>query len=402
MKSFPALLLACFLGAGGMGANAQTLTLEDKLAAIRKSLVEVALEGPTKVTSTQWVDAQGALHESSSFRSGVEVRGVRVLGYGKDEQGETTAKLQWDELYGSKAPKNTAEVKKTEPTCKPMGGGRLQHVLGLQWNIGSRFGSDEKPLVEALRADVLQQISNTGATAALWRVTDMPQSAKRNSYEQALLGSGLDELPWRLEVSAKPLQRPESSNPVWPNLGSGSITDSLPGDENKRTMARTLWPTNTPTTVQVELELRLVARNQSKPVMQGSTTITLQAQDTNWGMQQLSSASRTAALQQAENISLQIYRTLLCQPIVGEVTQAQGKQFRINLGATSGVRIGDTWLLADAVKVPGRVLEAGNAGQTVMAKVQYVGEHYAQLVPSAGPGDKVQTRWAAWSADEAR
>jgi hypothetical protein len=52
--------------------------------------------------------------------------------------------------------------------------------------------------------------------------------------------------------------------------------------------------------------------------------------------------------------------------------------------------------------VPQRILEVGNAGQTVMAKVQYVGLHYAQLVPSAGPGEKVQARWAAWSADEGR
>ena len=39
---------------------------------------------------------------------------------------------------------------------------------------------------------------------------------------------------------------------------------------------------------------------------------------------------------------------------------------------------------------------------TVMAKVQYVTEHYAQLTPTAGPAQSVQTRWAAWSAEDAR
>jgi hypothetical protein len=37
-----------------------------------------------------------------------------------------------------------------------------------------------------------------------------------------------------------------------------------------------------------------------------------------------------------------------------------------------------------------------------MAKVQYVTPHYAQLTPVAGPAQNVQTRWAAWSAEDAR
>ena len=102
MKHCYILPLALLLGTGGWSASAQTLSLEDKLAAIRKSLVEVALEGPTKVTSTQWIDGKGALQESNSFRSGVEVRGVRVIAYGTNEQGEATAKLQMEDSSSSK------------------------------------------------------------------------------------------------------------------------------------------------------------------------------------------------------------------------------------------------------------------------------------------------------------
>jgi hypothetical protein len=107
-------------------------------------------------------------------------------------------------------------------------------------------------------------------------------------------------------------------------------------------------------------------------------------------------------LQLAENAALELYKTLACQTVVGEVTQALGKQFRINLGAAAGVRVGDTWVLADAGKLPQRALEPGNTANTVMAKVQYVTEHYAQLAPTAGPAQNVQIRWAAWSADDAR
>ena len=400
MKHCYILPLALLLGTGGWSASAQTLSLEDKLAAIRKSLVEVALEGPTKVTSTQWIDGQGALQESNSFRSGVEVRGVRVISYGTNEQGEATAKLQMEDSSSSKGQKSASDPKKSEPACKPIPGGRLQHMIGLQWDISPRFAADELPLVEELRSRWSAQIASTGAAGSLWRVAPMPQSAKRSSYEQALLGSSLDDLPWRLEISAKPLPKPESG--ILDRVGGSAIAGDEVSAGNGRGPQRYLWPPTMPLTVPLDLELRLYARNQSKPVLQANSKATLQMQDSIWGMQQLSTNSRTLVLQQAENWSLELFKTLVCLPVAGEVTQAQGKQFRINLGASSGLRVGDSFLLADTGTVPQRILEVGNAGQTVMAKVQYVGLHYAQLVPSAGPGEKVQARWAAWSADEGR
>ena len=400
MKHCYILPLALLLGTGGWSASAQTLSLEDKLAAIRKSLVEVALEGPTKVTSTQWIDGQGALQESNSFRSGVEVRGVRVISYGTNEQGEATAKLQMEDSSSSKGQKSAADPKKPEPACKPIPGGRLQHMIGLQWDISPRFAADELPLVEELRSKWSAQIASTGAAGGLWRVAPMPQSAKRSSYEQALLGSSLDDLPWRLEISAKPLPKPESG--ILDRVGGSAIAGDEVSAGNGRSPQRYLWPPAMPLTVPLDLELRLYARNQSKPVLQANSKATLQMQDSIWGMQQLSTNSRTLVLQQAEDWSLELFKTLVCLPVAGEVTQAQGKQFRINLGASSGLRVGDSFLLADTGTVPQRILELGNAGQTVMAKVQYVGLHYAQVVPSAGPGEKVQARWAAWSADEGR
>ena len=52
-----------------------------------------ALQGATQVRSTQWLDAQGQLRDASSFRSGMEVRGVQVLSYSRDSSGQAQAKL---------------------------------------------------------------------------------------------------------------------------------------------------------------------------------------------------------------------------------------------------------------------------------------------------------------------
>jgi hypothetical protein len=65
--------------ASALAVGSEVLSPQERLAAIRKGLVQAALDGPTRVTATQWVDSKGALQESSAFRAGMEVRGVRVL-----------------------------------------------------------------------------------------------------------------------------------------------------------------------------------------------------------------------------------------------------------------------------------------------------------------------------------
>lgn len=67
---------------------------QDKLDAIRQGLVEASLDSPTRVQTTTWIDANGSLRESSSFKNGMKVRGVKVLAYERDEAGQPKAQLQ--------------------------------------------------------------------------------------------------------------------------------------------------------------------------------------------------------------------------------------------------------------------------------------------------------------------
>ena len=92
-KSIASLLaiLACVFATH---AKAE-LTPQDRLDAIRQSLIEASLEKPTKVQTTTWIDSQGSLRESSSFKNGMEVRGVRVIAYDRDETGQPKARLQY-------------------------------------------------------------------------------------------------------------------------------------------------------------------------------------------------------------------------------------------------------------------------------------------------------------------
>ena len=146
--------------------------------------MQAALEGPTQVSATQWIDGNGALQELSAFRSGMKVRGVRVLAYGADAQGEPTAKLQWQSADGS----DPTGSGKTAHACKTPLSGRLQHVLGWNWTTQTPWNADNAPVLDALQASVLAHLQQAGATTSQWRLVERARTEGRSSYQQALLG----------------------------------------------------------------------------------------------------------------------------------------------------------------------------------------------------------------------
>ena len=77
------------------------LSPEERLEGIRAGLVQAALQGPTRVDSVAWIDGQGVLREGSSFRSGMQVRGVQVLSYLRDSSGRPQAQLKLQESKAS-------------------------------------------------------------------------------------------------------------------------------------------------------------------------------------------------------------------------------------------------------------------------------------------------------------
>ena len=95
------LALAVLVLAGQGPAAAQALSAEERLAAVRQSLLQAALETPTQVVATSWIDGQGVLREMNSFRNGMQVRGVRIVSYERDALGQPSAAVQWDKSAGS-------------------------------------------------------------------------------------------------------------------------------------------------------------------------------------------------------------------------------------------------------------------------------------------------------------
>ncbi len=380
----PAAVAMLLLGAGALWAD--TLSPEDKLAAIRKGLVQAALDGPTQVSTTQWIDGNGALQELSAFRSGMKVRGVRVLAYSADAQGDPMAKLQWQDAD------STDKASSGKAQCKTPLNGRLQHVVGWSWLSSTPWGADTAPLIDALQSGVRGQLQQAGVAKAQWRLVERAGSENRTSYQQALLGSSQDDLPWQLHFQV--LGAAPKATPVAP----AAVAPATPGRADAIAVPVLLTE---PTALEVQVRMTLTARNQSKPALQSQVSLKLSSTDDNWGAPTLSTAARELVSQQAQAWGQALQHHLGCQAVLADVTQASGAQVRINVGNAAGVRVGDDWVLAHDQNGVQRALEPGATAQTVLAKVQSVGEYYAQLRPLSGNTQNVKTSWTAWSAEAA-
>jgi hypothetical protein len=390
MRMSPALVrraaAASVLLLAAVALSAETLSAEDKLNAIRKGLVQAALDGPTQVTSTQWIDGNGALQELSAFRAGMRVRGVRVLAYDTDAQGDATAKLQWQEAEGADG-KPTGNGK-PPASCKSAGKGRLQHVIGWSWTTLNPLDADSAPLVDALQSNVFSNLQQAGTQDARWRLVELPAQVGRSAYQQALLGSSKDELPWSLNFELVA-------------LGS-KVADNLPPRVGRNESSAVAAPPPQVPGLQVQLRMTLTQRKQLQPTLQSMATLSLRTGEDNWGPASLSATARDQVREQVNAWSQSMHQRLACLPVIADVTQAAGAQLRVNAGSVAGVRIGDEWVLAHDQDAVQGALNPAAVTQTVLAKVQAVGSYSAQLKPVAGNGQIVQTSWSAWSAEATR
>ena len=379
LRRLPALIWAVSLAglcASGcaLADPGRALSPEDKLTAIRQGLVQAALEGPTEVQATQWIDAQGVLRESSAFRSGMQVRGVRVTAYGQDSQGQPNATLQWQSVQASDIKGGLPAGREPARACKLSGAARLQHVASIHWVEGSGWAAEARPLLRNLRGLLFTELSQASASSTVWRLTQTDASTERTDYAQALLARSDDDIPWQISFAVQPIP---VIAPVLPFGGTAQA----------------------PYPLKAQLSITLSANGLGKALLQLSAPISLDINVSNWQPASLTEASQKLISQQAQGWVRQLEAALSCQPVVAKVTQAMGSQIRINAGAAAGLRLGDEWLLADGQKIPERVLEASLSAHTVLARVTALNEHHAQLTPVAGSKAAVRQHWLAWSAE---
>ena len=391
-----ALLALAAVLLGGQGpVMGQALSAEERLAAVRQSLLQAALEAPTQVVATSWIDGQGVLREMNSFRNGMQVRGVRIVSYERDAQGQPSAAVQWDKAADSAdAADKSGKADKTPAVCAPATE-RFKHLVTLNWVPPAGLPADERAMLESVRALVSARIRASAAVGGHWKVRDkLPEP--EGAYARALLGEANPATGWTATLTATLVPPLTAQAPAKPAPDPDTIAvrnQALMGGGNP---VQPYWDRSP--RFSVRLELSLQEREASRPSFQRTLHLDLLSDQSGFGPVQLSEATRNAINPHIAHLADAMGGALACRAFNPQVTLVTGGQFHIDAGAASGIQVGDEWVLVNAQKIPQRSLDAGVIAQTVLARVSSVGEGSAQLQWLAGPQKAVQAQWRAWPA----
>jgi hypothetical protein len=366
-----------------VAVQAAGLSAEERLEAVRQELLQTTLQGATLVQSTAWVDEQGALRESSSFKHGMQVRGVRVLSYQRDADGQPRAQVQWQGQQDSAKPTPAAPAAKSlsadavapakPAACAPEG--RLRHVLGLRLSVPSRSADQETHLFDDARRLLAEGWALAGESARHWRLLQqtsalpdsLPASGSSAAYLRLLTaGAAAVQPAWVAHMRLEPLPT-ESYLFKW-------------------------WEAPTP---RVRLSL-MVSAVDGTAVFQTRADLSMPVQISRWAPPRLAPAAQVALAQLVMQWSEALSDRLACQPVKVQVLQSQADRVQVDQGSMAGMRVGEEWLISDRQRVPQRLLEPGAAQAIVLARVERVDVQRAELKVLAGPTDQVRPQWQAW------
>jgi hypothetical protein len=390
------------------------LTAQERLEAIRHSLVEASLQTPTKVLSTSWLDNNGSLRETSSFKNGMQVNSLRVLSYDRDEAGQPKAQLQIEEpatslkqqtrqglksawqtftsalqlkqlgsdqnktLFSENSNQLSSDPNKkvAAPSCGKQLKVSLRHVMGVDVFVDASNPNALSSVVYELMGEHLTS-SNPQGAAQNWRMTmnDIQPSMGNTmtAYERALTSNKPEQLPWHARFAMK--------TEMLPAAGLAGLNGAKgPG-------------------MAVSLLMQVSSREGQKNVFQDMVTLNLELDVDAWKAPKLNAESHALLTQQFQQWKAALSQLVACEAITPTVTEVHTEWIRINAGSESGVRKGDEWLVADPAKFPSQLVGKDGASQMLLAKVETVLPYQSVLTIVAGPAQSAQTQWRAWPTE---
>lgn len=326
----------------GWPAHADPMSAEDRLDHIRQSLVQRAMEGPTEVRSAAFIDGSGVLREASSFVTGMEVRGIRVMAYGRD--------LDQVDMDSKPLPKGAC---KTPPNLAAW----HQMVWDLQY--ASHTPVNHQFEAQQIALQIKQEAFKAGQQSTLWRVVD--RSVSNSRYEQFLVGQGEQHIALFLKVTLSPsmaagLPQVSAYDLRWEVISKNNGV-SLYAAEQKINIDQ---PRQVPTS--------------PKPL---SPVVVAQIQAALGGFVQ------------------GMERALSCAVPQFEIVKVRSDAVRIAGGVTSGLKVGTQMVLTDRQQLPARTLEPKALASLAMAEVVAVSDHYAELKLKSAPKFTGNTQWVA-------
>ncbi|MSQ64754.1 MAG: hypothetical protein EXR37_00120 [Limnohabitans sp.] len=341
-----ALLVGCLTVCSAAPVLSEPLNAEDRLEAIRQALVVRAMEGPTQVRASAFIDGHGVLREASSFVAGMEVRGIRVMAYGRDIDGQPKASgLNMDSKSHS------------ADGCKTAGQAVAWHQM--LWdsqvlNIPAGSQWEAQQVEQQFRKQALL----LSKQAVSWRLNE--RKLLSDNYEQKLLGQGEQTVALQLKLSLAPSRD-----------NSGEATTYV-------------------------VHWELLSRSQGQAIYHAEQKITVnQPRLIPNSPKPLDAVVLTQIQASVQGFVQGMERALSCRVPQFEVIKVKSDSVRIAGGSNSGVKPGMFMVLTNKQQLPSRALEPRAFDSLAMGEVVSVSEYYAELKVKTSAKITGQSHWIA-------
>ena len=310
-------------------ALANPLSPEERLDAIRQALVKRAMEGPTEVRASAFIDGNGVLREASSFVTGMEVRGVRVMAYGRDVDQQAAANI----VSESSKPISPNGCK---PSKSPVWHQLTWESVSVPMPVTYQYEAQQVELQWKKMALV------AGQQSGVWRLNERKYVS--DTYERMLVGQGEQHVPWVLKVS------------VTPSRDSMTAVHAF------------------------DMRWELVSRTQGNTLYQAEQKITIMQPALVSATSRPLEAEVLTQIQAALQVMTQgMDRVLSCRVPQFEVLKIRQDSVRIAGGSSSGLKVGASVVLTDKDQLPSRALEPKAFDSLAMGEVVSVSEFAAEV-----------------------
>jgi hypothetical protein len=342
-----AALMACLLGCVG-GVAAADISGEERLSAIREALVDAAMKSTTHVSSTSWMESDGVLKEYNRFNSDIRVRDLEL----KVSQAE-------DKSSQTKVVAKQTEVVAADPCAAPMSKQKLSHVMTLGINVSPDLPPAQRYRGQQIERYAFDKILAAATAHPSWRLVVAPKYSR--TYEREVYSRGEQDIQFHMQltIAAAPPGR------MVDEMGAFAMN----------------WQVASPV--------------QARPRWQYSDVIVSPIAVKAVGSNTLSSDTLEAIDRAVQKVVAQLDTQLTCEPPSFSVVEEKGR-FLVKAGQTSGLRIGDKLVLANADLLPQRALEAGALGASMLAEVKSVSAYQAEVVPVTKRVKNNDGNWLAW------
>ena len=330
---------------------------EQELDAIKRVLVEEALQVPIRVVSPAWIDQSGQLQQGTQVVNGATVRGVRVANYLGDDKGVSVKGIAADGLSADPSPVNTHLVPPDERWMQ-----RVSFTSGLSDSIRG----EHRYFASKMLSEWRTQWDDVVRTQAIRWGQSPHVMSKLGPYQAAIEGDNTSQLAdWHL--SLKVHNAVAASALQGPSLVLSKEAVSVP-------LKTTDW----------QVDLVLTKRGQQQATW-------LYSQKLVWDVDALSLLPPDVPQTVIDSIRLgsasgvQGINTLMSrEPLQFSMLNHVGQDLTVSGGSQNGLRVGDTLVLVNSRELLEPVLQASVAQRLALGEVVQVGAVRSTIRQVAG------------------